>query len=198
MLEKQIYRASNQSEALRQGEILTGVIQLNPVLNEVSPSFDDIELQEKIHPYAIIISQDCDLDWDYKARQNNSQSNKLLNSIILCEVYTAQDIRSNKTNPEMNSQQWNLVKTNRHEQYHFFEKVSLEYDLLKEGLPELTVDFKKVFGVDAQFLYHQIKFNKVQRRAELVSPYLENFSNRYHYFHGRVALPFPYESEKEG
>lgn len=98
----------------------------------------------------------------------------------------------------MNSQQWNLVKTNRHEQYHFFEKVPPECELLQQGLPELTVDFKRVFAIDVEFLYSQTTYKYVQRRTVLISPYLEHFSNRYRYFHGRVALPAPHESQKEG
>ncbi|MEH2336970.1 hypothetical protein [Nostoc sp.] len=201
MPEKQIYRASNETEALRQGEILSGVIQFKPVQfkpvpNETSSSFENLDFIRKMHPYAIVVSQDCDLDWDYKAKQNKSQPNKLLNSIILCEVYAAEDIRSNKANSDMNSQQWNLVKTNRHEQYHFFEKVTPEYELIKQGLPELTVDFKQVFGIDSQFLYDQLKTKQTQRRTVLESPYLEHFSYRYHCFHGRIALPSPHVNEK--
>ena len=68
----------------------------------------------------------------------------------------------------------------------------------REGLPELTADFKKVFGIDAATLYCQIKLGIVKRRTVLGSPYLEYFSRRYNSFHGRVALPFQYESEREG
>ena len=71
---------------------------------------------------AFLLSQDCDLDWDYQARQNKDKPYKLLNSVIFCEVYTAQDIRYDKT-IQINSSEWNLVKSNRHQQYHFFEKV---------------------------------------------------------------------------
>lgn len=190
-----IYRASVSSEALRQGEILTGVIQFKPIPDRSSPSFDNIQFAQIIHPYGIIVSQDCDLDWDYKARQEESKPQKLLNTILFCEVYAAPEIRRH---PDMNSQQWNSVKTNRHEQYHFFEQVPSECDLSQEGLPELTADLKKVFSIDAQFLYHQISIKKAQRRTVLVSPYLEHFSNRYHSFQGRVALPAPHESEKGG
>jgi hypothetical protein len=65
-------------------------------------------------------------------------------------------------------------------------------------LPELTVDFKKVFAIDAGFLYHQISNNIARRRTILECPYLEHFSHRSHDYHGRVALPAQYESEKEG
>jgi len=192
-----IYRASDEKEALRQGEILTGVIQYRPVPEESSPDPEKTQFKPIIHPYTIIVSQDCDLDWDYQARQNKDKPYKLLNSVIFCEVYTAQDIRSDKT-IQINSSEWNLVKSNRHQQYHFFEKVPSDCELSQEGLPELTVDFKKVFAIDAGYLYHQISNNIARRRTILECRYLEHFSHRYHDYHGRVALPAQHESEKGG
>jgi hypothetical protein len=200
MPESFIYRTSNEKSALRQGEILTGVIQIKPIPDESSSSLESMSYQPITHPYAIIITQDCDLDWDYKARQNeNSQggsslSNKFLNSILLCQLYTAQDIRSDKS--IMTSAMWNSVRTNRHEQYYFFQQVTPECELRQEGLPELTVDFKKVFAIEAGFLYYQVNVGNAQRRAILASPYLEHFSHHYYSFHSRVALPAPHESEK--
>ncbi|BAY94955.1 MULTISPECIES: hypothetical protein [unclassified Tolypothrix] len=193
-----IYRASDEKEALRQGEILTGVIQFIPVPNEASPELDKTQFKPIIHPYAIVVSQDCDLDWDYKARQTTDKQNKLLNSILCCEIYQAQEIRQDRNTYQMNSEKWNLVKTNCNKQFHFFEKIPLECDLTKEGLAELTADFKKVFAVDPEFLYYQISINKVQRRSVFVSPYLEDFFQRYYSYHGRVALPAQHESEKGG
>jgi hypothetical protein len=190
-----IYRASDNKEALRQGEILTGLIQFKPVPSESSPNFDRTQFKPIVHPYAIIVTQNCDLDWDYTARQNQNQPNKLLNSILFCQVHTAQEIRSSKTVP-INSADWNLVKSNRYQQYHFLEKIPLEGESFQEGIPELTVDFKRIFAIDADFLYHQINNNFAKRRTVLESPYLEDFSHRYHDFHGRVALPAQHESEK--
>lgn len=192
-----IYRASDDKEALRQGEILTGLIQFKPVPSESSPNLDQTQFKPIVHPYAIIVTQNCDLDWDYTARQNQNQPNKLLNSILFCQVHTAQEIRSNKT-VQINSADWNLVKSNRYQQYHFLEKIPLQRESSQEGIPELTVDFKRIFAIDADFLYHQINFNLAKRRTVLESPYLEDFSHRYHDFHGRVALPAQHESEKGG
>lgn len=200
-----VYRASDKKMALRQGEILSGVIQIKPIPDQSSSSLESISYEPIVHPYVIIVTQDCELDGDYQARQNkngdnqggNLLLNKPLNSIILCEVYTATNIRTNK-NHQINSERWNLVKTNRYEQYHFFQKVPPQCDLLQEGLPELTADFKRVFGIDADFLYYQLHSMQAQRRTIISSPYLEHFSHRYYSFHSRVALPSPHESEKGG
>jgi len=68
--------------------------------------------------------------------------------------------------------------------------------IYSKGISELTADFKKVFGINAENLYRQIELDFAQRRTILVSPYLEHFARRYQNFHGRIALPSQYESEK--
>ncbi|PSB02812.1 hypothetical protein [Merismopedia glauca] len=197
MEERAIYQASDKNSSLRQGEILTGVIQYKPVSGEFLEKEQELSFDAVLHPYAIVVTQDCDLDWDYKARQvTNSQPSKLLNSVILCEIATAREIRD--TADDINSATWKLIASHRHERFYFFEKISPKYEVDQQGLPELTADFKKVFGVDTATLYRQIELGIVKRRTVLVSPYLEHFSRRYYSFHSRVALPFQYESEREG
>jgi hypothetical protein len=198
MTEQAIYKPSHKNTSLRQGEILTNVTQYN--VEPMAPSEDqpDISLSTVpiIHPYAIVVTQDCDLDWDYKARtEKNHNPSKFLNSVVLCEISTAEEVR--KTADNMNGKEWGLVSSQRHERYYFFEKIHIDYELQKKGLPELTADFKKVFAIDAATLYYQVNNDMVLRRAILCSPYLEHFSRRYYSFHGRVALPAQYESEKE-
>ncbi|KAM3094949.1 hypothetical protein ACKFKF_26210 [Phormidesmis sp. 146-12] len=198
MEERAIYQALDKGSSLRQGEILTGVTQYNPVIDEIPKefqNFQELAFTPIMHPYAIVITQDCDLDWDYKARGISDNPAKLLNSIVLCEIGTAETIRSTDG---MNRKEWELVVAHRHERFYFFEKAPLECEMEEEGLPELTADFKKVFGIDVATLYRQIELGIVKRRTVLASPYLEHFSRRYHSFHGRVALPFQYESEREG
>lgn len=192
-----IYHAADQISPLRQGEILTGVIQYKPVASRLSSDSQDLSFDAIIHPYTIVVTQDCDLDWDYRARNDkDAQSSKLLNSIILCEIASAREIRDARD--IMNSSEWKLVASHRHERFYFFEKIPSGQEIENEGLPELTADFKKVFGIDSATLYRQIEIGLVKRRAVLVSPYLEHFSRRYYSFHGRVALPSQYESDREG
>lgn len=198
MKKQAIYQASINNTSLRQGEILTDVVQYNPVVSDLSLEAEDLSFEPIIHPYAIVVTQDCDLDWDYRARQTtNSQPAKLLNSIILCEIATAREVRDIADKNVMNSGEWNWVKSQRHERFYFFERIPIESELEQIGLPELTADFKKVFGINAATLYRQIELGIVKRRTVLSSPYLEHFSRRYYSFHGRVALPHQYESERE-
>jgi hypothetical protein len=59
--------------------------------------------------------------------------------------------------------------------FTFLRRTPPECEVEQEGLPELTADFKKVFGIDAATLYRQIDLGIVKRRTVLASPYLEHF-----------------------
>ncbi len=67
-----IYRHSLPDTPLRQGEILSNLIQV--VIDLESIGNEEIVIDDKAHPYAIVVSQDCDLDWDYKARQGHGDA----------------------------------------------------------------------------------------------------------------------------
>ncbi|NJN20190.1 MAG: hypothetical protein HC812_02015 [Leptolyngbya sp. RL_3_1] len=205
---KRIYQPS-PSNSLRQCEILSGVSQVIPtsvnfssVLNTgESGASTDLALNARvdilIHNYAIIVTQDCDLDWDYRERSKPSEKRnpgKMLNSISFCEVYAAQDIRYD-TNRIQNRKDWDKVPGNKNERFHFFEKISPECDRQSLGVPELASDFKQVFSVHADYVYAQLEEGTVKRRATLFSPYLEHFSSRFYRWHSRVGLPFQFESE---
>lgn len=89
-----IYKKSIEGSALRQGEILTDVIQYNPVASDLSQESEDVAFDLILHLFVIVVSQDCDLDWDYQARQPDiNQPHKLLNSVIFCKISSAQEIK---------------------------------------------------------------------------------------------------------
>ena len=118
---------------------------------------------------------------------------KYLNSIILCEVDIAENVRRN-SRKAMSTDAWNRVKINRDERFHFLQAVPEECDHEQIGLPELTVDFKRIFSLDSNFLYYQVEQKIAERRTTLVSPYLEHFAYRYSTYLGQVALPEPHLS----
>jgi hypothetical protein len=69
-----IYDRSLPDGPLRQGEILSNVIQLKLDLSTIDD--EDKRFDPIVHPYAVIVSQDCDLDWDFKAREGGAKEHK--------------------------------------------------------------------------------------------------------------------------
>ena len=186
-----IYEPAQQDGAIRQGEIITGLIQLVVDLETIGAESPDII--PILHPYALVVSQDCDLDWDYKARNVAPAPNKLLPSILLCEVLTAETLRGTA---EVNSTIWGSIKNNKNERYQFLQGVTPQQDFFSEGFPELSVDFKRYFTMPTEELYFRTRQGAdTRRRCRLKSPYIEHFSDRFYYFQSRIALPSDHFSE---
>jgi len=146
-----------------------------------------------IHPFAIVVTQDCDCEQDFKKRQvNDLVSDKIIPSILFCEVVAAEQLRNrDKDNKvrEINSTVWGQVRINKNERYHFLESVPAESDVLGEGLPELALDFKRYFTIPTEEVYYRLEIGEAKRRCHLISPYLEHLTSRFNYFQYRIALP---------
>jgi len=145
----------------------------------------------KSHPYALVLSQGCDLEQDFRARQGHVSQDKMVPTVLFCEVGLVSEL---KTNVKQSSA-WNRLIINSDERYHFFQKVDREDDAASEGLPELGVDFKRFFAIPTEEVYHRIKNGEAKRRCCLRSPYLEHLCRRFANFLSRVALPEPHSSD---
>lgn len=183
------------SEGLRQGEILSNLKQFK--LNIESLRSGKPLAEPIIHPFAVVITQDCDCEQDFKTRKQGIISNATIPSILFCEVIDAGLLRNRdkgKSNVDINSKVWEQIKKNKNERYHFLEAIPEKSDLLGEGLPELALDFKRYFTIPTDEVYYRIKIGEASRRCQLISPYLEHLSTRFNYFQSRVALPEDYTS----
>ena len=166
------------------------------MLSEDSLEGQNLVVDLIIHPFAIILSQDCDLTQDWAARQKLADEagdaelgNRLLRGILFAEVNTAEDLRSRIKKTE----HWKRLTQNKDERYHFLEAVPSGADAVNEGLPELGIDFKRYFTLPAGEVYRRVG-QGAKRRCRLASPYLEHLSTRYYYFQQRVALPEDHQS----
>lgn len=192
------YEKSSLGTALRQGELLSNVIELTIDLATMfcqSPNF-----AQKKHPFAVVMSQDCDLDWDFAARNDQSQEHKKIPNVLLCEIMCAKLLACKIMETEGSkrsdkSRTWARVKINKDERYHFFEEIDKSEDLQNEGIAELGSDFKRYFTIPTDELYERILHGETKRRCRLLSPYMEHLSSRFAYFQSRIALPEEHSSE---
>ena len=181
-----IYRASATTvpSCLQQGEVISEVEQVRLDLATVgtqAPAVSTIT-----HSYAIVMSQDCDLEQDFKSRGPSPVQSKQVPCILFCEVWSAAELRDAG---EIDSTIWAGVKVNKNERYHFLQLVDPSCDAQQIGLSELGIDFKRFFAIPTDEVYRRIELGLVKRRCVLVSPYLEHLSSRFAYFLSRVALP---------
>lgn len=190
-----IYRPSigDNLSCLRQGEIVSNVVHWRVVTESIGigsePRFEPV-----LHPYAILMTQDCDLAQDFSTRLKLQESDKTLPCLLFCEVLPAEELLPRIAT---NKREWERLKvaSNKNERFQFLQSIAKELDLRQEGIPELGIDFKRYFAVPTAEVYRRIEKGEVQRRCLLNSPYLEHLSSRFGYFMSRVALESDHESD---
>ena len=188
------------ANSLRQGEILTDLVQIQVNLESIETLQNptDYLVNNVVHPYAIIVSQDCDLEQDFNFRfHKRGKERHRLPSVLFCEVIEAEELVQGERN--QNIFQSKTVRKNFQDnndyRFHFIQAIPEEFDVLGQGLPELGIEFKRYFSMPTGEVYRRIKLSHTQRRCRLQSPYLEHFCDRFHYFNNRIALPEQYESK---
>ncbi len=190
---------SGVDKALRQGEILTNVVELQVRLESIgSVDSDRVYSANPIeHPFAIIVSQDCDLEQDYNFRYSNkgNQRNELP-SVLLCQAEDIEEfMKSDVYRSLFTSRTFTgNFKNNNEFRYHFIQEVPAELCAIDQRVPELGIDFKRYFSMPTAEVYHRIRLDHTRRMSVLESPYRDHFSQRFHNFNSRVALPEEYES----
>jgi hypothetical protein len=173
---------------------------------------EGVRLNEVTYPYAMILSQDCDLEWDQTARRHIESAGappaigqaridwdradkdartKLMEGVLICVAEEESVVRVTSALP---SKQWQFAESNQHERYHFLRPCAPDVDLEGVGLPQLVLDFKRYFTIPPEELRRRCALSeatpgRARRRSVLVSPFLEDVSTRFYRFQARVALP---------
>ena len=185
-----IYETSPDSGPLRQGEVLSNVVELRLAPECLTPHAEPLFVRI-VHPYAIVLTQDCDLDWDHRARfpvDPNDQTrlaNKKIPNVLFCQADKAEAMKGTQG---IKSDIWRRIANNSDERYHVLPDVPAVVDKAAEGIPSLALDFKLLFTVASDELYYRLGF-EAKRRCFLLPPFLQSLSSRFSYFMGRVALP---------
>jgi hypothetical protein len=179
----------------RQGEILSNVLRIRLDLQTMGTATEGILLVT--HVYAIVLTQDCDLEQDFRVRYSGgaldrSDLSRQIPNVLLGNVTTAEEL---KTSNKLQGDLWRRVPQNKDERYHFLQAVEPGCDAQSQGLPEMAIDFKRYFTVPTDELYQRVERQETQRRCGLKSPYLEHLSGRFAFFLSRVALPEDHFSE---
>jgi hypothetical protein len=176
-----IFTTDGLNRELRHGEILSGLVEYN---------FDEEadRVEATTHEYVVVLSQDCDLLWDYERRQQDKPGT--LNAVVLYQARLSTQIRSEH---QIGHQIWKRLLQNREERYHALEQVPSERDLMCIGIGPLVVDFKMMFAVSPLAIYKQLaRGSGARRRCRLEVPYREHLQCRAAFYFQRVALPEPH------
>ena len=189
-----LYVESPDSGALRQGEVLRGVNEVTFDLEDIPAEIHSehtVKVGVKQHPLTIVLSPDCDLEWDYRSRKEDANSaTKLISHVLLCDLEDEGKLRpvrkSSPLNRVISSTHLNWVKRNRDERFHYIRPSGATTDF---SLQDFYVDFKRLFAVQTEYLIRLTEEGQIERLGVLKPPWVQHLSHRFTFFLGRVGLP---------
>lgn len=205
-LDRPVYLLSSQNGVLRQGEIISGLVQVVAALETIG-SDEGEKAQKQEYDLAIVVSQDCDLQQDFDSRQNGTSLHRRLSDILFCQVEKADDVRFATNNAIADEEDkarssllksrdvWKKIQENNDFRYQYLRAVEPGQDASREGLSPLIIDFSRTFSIPRNEVYRRLELRSATRRTVLNTPYLEHLAVRFHHFHCRVALPLDHHHE---
>ncbi len=170
-------------ERISQGDILRD-IKFNIVKN-------NNEVQEICFQYAIVLTQDCDLEQYQKKRTEIKKGevfNQYIPNLLIIPGFPAESLRQgdhltelyNYQQDRINSDKWKIVKSNKDERYHFLKgNVDLQ-------VPDMVCDFKNIYTIGFDYIFEQYKKVYLATVNEL---FRENLSRRFTNYFSRIGLP---------
>lgn len=179
---KRRYR-KNQNSRFYQGDILKDLVFIFGDARRETEK-DIIRLE-----YAVILSQDCDIEQDFENRkkQEDRDKDKHLRSLLICPAYGIEKFAAGKQINGWQMKSFNskevekIINNDWYKRYHYLPK-SPEYTII----PELVLDFKHFFTLPRDFLYEKRRQIYLASLNEL---FREELSQRFSNYLSRIGLP---------
>lgn len=173
------YRKSRNSR-FYQGDILKDFTFV------VGDATREAEMDRVQLKYAVILSQDCDIEQDFNSRKNKGENDKQLRSLLVCPAFDLEEFANG-----VHFEGWQMKtfakkkvdKLRRNDEYKRYHYLSQDSELL---VPELVLDFKHFFTLPIDYLYKKRKQIYLSSLSEL---FRESLSQRFSNYLSRIGLP---------
>lgn len=171
-----------------QGDIFRDV----PFIEWAAEKSGVIEISEIIFPLCVVLTQDCDLNQDYRvrwARKSTRDEDKKLFSVIVAPLYNIEHFYKGEHLSALNMKMAEInkkrtpgtnLRNNESPRYHYLDFPD------EIRIVNSVVDFKHYFTVNVEFLKKHMRSKFVCRLAPL---FREDLSNRFAAFLSRIGLP---------
>ena len=183
-----LYFKSPDAGPLRQGEILQGVREITFKTESLPQNIShgmNIPIDVRLHPRTIVLSPDCDLEWDYQARKGGANPNtKLMSHILICDLEDDATLRETKR--VSSRREFDRVKQNREERYHYLRSSTTDSGA---QVGEFYIDFKRMFALPSEYVTYESESGRVARLGILKPPWTQHLTHRFTFFLGRIGLP---------
>jgi hypothetical protein len=179
-----------KSNRIRQGDIYKNVEYIESVRERAG----DIEILKIEFPLVIVLTQDCDLEQDFKFRYGRKEpkpttQDKYLLSVLVAPLYNVEHVYLGQHLDQINikmqlidkkSTLGSNLRSNQTARYHY-----LEFPPEVPIVPSV-IDFKHYFSVNVEYLKNIQKDNFICSVSPL---YREDISLRFANFLSRIGLP---------
>ncbi len=169
-----------------QGDILRDIDVIDGYTKDAS---GEIEYDELTLPYIVVLTQDCDLDNDFKNRSENNpdKHDKFLRTVLICPAYIAAEFKEGNhlEDLKLKMERWDTkrfkqIKEQNNARYHFLDADQ------KLQLPELVIDFKHYYAIPRDTLFRTYPEHYLVTINQLFREYL---SQRFSNYLCRIGLP---------
>jgi len=151
---------------------------------------DEFEFEAVKYNYAVVLTQECDLEQDHNNRkESGDKHDKFIPSVLLAPAYLAEQLRLGAHLEELglnmekiNTSRWKTIRQNDNVRYHFLPKN------ISFSVPDLVIDFKHYFTMLRDQLYEILKEDEYYV-ASLADLFREDLSHRFTYYLSRIGLP---------
>ncbi len=158
---------------------------------------DTIEVSKIHFPYAIVLTQACDLQQDHDAKQRlveegKGNQDKFLISAIVAPIYNFEDFLQGNHLQQLGMKMSSFPSRKKTATKNILENENKRYHYLKFDddvlIVESVIDFKHYFSVSVNYLTSIYKTNYV---CSVDSLYRELIVQRFSNFLSRIGLPEP-------
>ena len=174
---------------IRQGDVYRDVKFVESVIEEEGV----IRVARIIFPFVVVLTQDCDLEQDYKARYGRKDrppnQDKFLISVLVAPLYNLEHVVTGEHLSKLEIQMSPVPRTgqtgsrllqNKRPRYHYLSFPS------EVPLADSIVDFKHYFSVTVEYLKRVKQKDYVCNIAPI---YREDLGQRFASFLSRIGIP---------
>ncbi len=156
-----------------------------------SDAAQEIAIVTRSLPYAVVLSQECDLHQDQQNRTNQRQitQDKYLHSVLLGPAYPAETFKIGQHLKLLDvvcqtwgGDKWKSLQQNNVDRFHFLPAAG------PLQVPDMVIDFKHFLTAPRVTL---VSLKPDTYVASLGQLFRENLSQRFANFLSRIALPDP-------
>lgn len=181
------YCLVDSNKELRQSEIISDITYYSIETNKEDST--KVDTTSGKLSYAIIVTPDCDLLQDFKSK-NDGKKAALLNVLL----FSMEEANQARQRIGYSSNEWKHVKQNVVERVYFLNAIAPDDDLLKLGIPDSVIDFKRYCTLPSDEILRQCQLrepNKANRRCRLSDLWREDLQRRAMAYMQRIGLPDP-------